>query len=143
YRNIKTDFGTTYFGGGSTLAEAQLIDLAAGSRAVADFQTLPASSTFLNLTRPGFGIRVQRGTFGTLNLSGEDLTAGTVFSASNPGLVLGMPIYGGRTSTAGSTSASMSLSVAASTPPGPKDIGVNRGGSVSIISGAIVVTEAP
>jgi len=142
YRNIKTDFGTTYFGGGSTLAEAQPIDVGAGATAVANFQVLPANSTGLNLTRPGFANRVPRGGFGTLSLSGEDLTPGTVFSTSNSGLVIGTPSYGGRISSVGSTSATMSLSISASTPLGPKDIAVNRGGSASIVSGGIVVVEA-
>jgi matrixin/IPT/TIG domain-containing protein len=141
YRNVKIDFGTTYFPGGATLAEAQPVSVTAGSIAIADFQTLPANLTGLNLTRPGAGTRIVRGSSGTLNLGGEDLTAGTVFSTSSPGLVLGQPTYGGRTAPNASSSATMSLSVAPSTPLGPKDIAVNRGGAASVISGGIVVVE--
>lgn len=141
YHNIKTDFGTTYFGGVSTLGEAQSINVPSAGTAVADFQTLPASSTGLNLTRPGFAPRVQRGASGTLSVGGQDITAGTSFSSSNSGLVLGSPTYGGATSSISPTSASMSLSVASSTPLGPKNLAVNRGAAASIVSGAIVVVE--
>src|SRR6185369_7638933 len=107
YRNIKTDFGSTYFGGSSTLSEAQAINVTAGTVAVANFQTMPASSPGLNLTRPGVAIRIPRGASGRLTVGGEGITAGTVFSMSNTGLVLGSPTYGGPLSSSASTSAGM------------------------------------
>src|SRR6185369_5291505 len=111
YGTARTDLGTTYFGNVSTLADARTVAVTAGTTAVADISFLPKSATGLNLTRPGFGSRVARGRSGTLTIGGEDITAGTVFSASSPGLVLGSPTYGGSISTVASTSARMDLSV--------------------------------
>ncbi|HYR44396.1 MAG TPA: matrixin family metalloprotease, partial [Terriglobia bacterium] len=67
YASIKTNFGTTYFGNVSTLAEATGVDVGPNIVSNADIQTLPASVTGLNLTRPAFGIRIPRGPAGTLN----------------------------------------------------------------------------
>src|SRR5262249_18346634 len=44
-------------------------------------------------------------------------------------------------SSVASTSARINFSVAASTPLGPKDISVNRNADVSILAGALVITE--
>src|SRR5207245_1087812 len=74
FAGIKTNFGTTYFGNVSTLAEATGIDVAPNSVSSSDIQTLPASATGLNLTRPAFGIRVPRGLTGTLSgIGGVDI----------------------------------------------------------------------
>jgi hypothetical protein len=127
YRNIKTDFGTTYFGGAATLAEAQTVSVSPGAAAFANVQTFPVSPSGLNLTRPGIAARIPRGTSGTLSVGGQDLTAGTFFSASGAGLVLGSPTFGGRTSSTSPTSASIPLSVSFSVPLGPKNFAVNRG----------------
>ena len=141
YRNLKIDFGTTYFGNASSLAEAGTIDVTAGVTSNADIQTLPQSSTGLNLTRPAFAARIPRGASGTLRVGGEDLTDGTVFTTSNSGIVVGSPTFGGRISASASTSATMRLTVASSTAVGPKNMAVNRGGSSSVVGGALVITD--
>lgn len=141
YRNLKTDFGTTYFGGVSTLTEAATIEVTANGTATANIQTLPRNSTGLNLTRPAFGLRVARGTHETLRIGGDDVTAGIAITASSPGLILDSPAFGGRLASVAPVSASMDLFVSDSAPLGPKNIAANRGPAGSIVSGAVVVTE--
>ena len=55
YRNLKTDFGTTYSGDVARLADARTVTVSASRRTIAlmDIQALPRSATSLNLTRPG------------------------------------------------------------------------------------------
>src|SRR5260370_1349921 len=89
YSSVKTNFCTTYFGNVSTLAQAAPIDVVPNGVALADIQTLPASATGLNLTRPAFGIRISRGRTGTLTMGGVDITDGIDVSGSNPGLQFG------------------------------------------------------
>ena len=98
---------------------------------MADILTLPKGTTGLNLTRPGFAARISRGRSGTLTVGGEDITPGVSFTPSNPGLVFGLPVFGGRISSVASTSARLDLSIAVSTPLGPKNIAVNRGPDTS------------
>ncbi|MBI2149404.1 MAG: matrixin family metalloprotease, partial [Acidobacteria bacterium] len=141
YRNLKTDFGTTYFGGVSTQTEAATIEVTANGTATANIQTLPRNSTGLNLTRPAFGLRVARGTHETLRIGGDDVTAGIAVTASNPGLILDTPSFGGRLASVAPVSVSMDLFVSDSVPLGPKNIAANRGAAASIVSGGVVVTE--
>jgi hypothetical protein len=141
YANARTDFGTTYFGNVSTQTDARPIALSAGAISTADIDTLPKSSTGLNLTRPAFGIRVARGVAGTLTIGGEDITSGVAFTTSSSGIVLGAPTFGGSISSAASTSAQMNVSVATNAPIGPINLAVNRGTDVSIVSGAFVITD--
>ena len=110
YANTRTDFGTTYFGNVSTQTDARPTALSAGAISTADIDTLPKSSTGLNLTRPSFGIRVARGVAGTLTIGGEDITSGVAFTTSSSGIVLGAPTFGGSISSAASTSAQMKVS---------------------------------
>jgi Matrixin/IPT/TIG domain len=141
YANTRTDFGTTYFGNVSTQTDAPPIALSAGAISTADIDTLPKSSTGLNLTRPAFGIRVARGVAGTLTTGGEDITSGVAFTTSSSGIVLGSPTFGGSISSAASTSAQMNVSVATNAPIGPINFAVNRGTDASIVSGAFVITD--
>ncbi len=143
YRNLKVDFGTTYFGNVGTLTEAQSVDVVAGSATAADIQVLPRSSTGLNLTRPGFAFRFPLFSRATLRLGGEDIAEGVSFTTSSTDLVLGPPTFGGRVSSTASTSASMDLSVSSTTPLGPKNVAVNRGDAASVVTGAIVITDVP
>ena len=141
YAGARTDFGSTYFGDVPSLSEARTATVTSGGSVTADILTLPKGTTGLNLTRPAFGQRFARGRSGTFTIGGEDLIAGVVFTASNGGLVLGSPTFGGRISAVASTSASMALSVAPTAPLGPKNIAVNRGADVSVLSGALVITD--
>jgi Matrixin/IPT/TIG domain len=142
YSTSRIDFGSTYFGNVSTLSEAPTVTVtAAGTAAATDIALLPSSTTGLNLTRPGFGARAARGIRGTLTVGGTDITAGVVFSASSPGLVLGSPTFGGVISSAATTSARMDLSIDPSTALGAKNIAVNRGADASILTGALVITD--
>ena len=144
YRNLKTDFGTTYFGGVSTLNEARPVEVTAGAAIVADIQTLPRSTSGLNLTRPVFPLRIPRGARGTLRVAGADLTEGVWFTASSPELVVDAASFGGPVSSSSSTSAAIdSLWVPPLTPLGPKNLEAHRGAGVSIASGALVITEVP
>ena len=143
YASIKTNFGTTYFGNVTTLPEATSIDVGPNSVSSADIQTLPPSTTGLNLTRPAFGIRIPRGATGTLSgVGGVDITDGVVFSGSNPGLQFGALTFGGRVSSTAASSVSMRFAVLPSTPLGPKNLAVNRGTDASIVSGAFVITDS-
>src|SRR5438093_3314240 len=143
YRNLKVDFGTTYFGNVGTFTEAQTVDVVAGSASAADIQVLPRSSTGLNLTRPGFASRFPLFSHATLRLGGEDIAEGVSFTTSSTDLVLGSPTFGGRVSSTALTSASMDLFVLSTTPLGPKNVAVNRGDAASVLSGAVVITEVP
>src|SRR5262249_8542928 len=111
YRNLRTDFGTTYFGNVSNFYDAFPVQIGPGITAAADIQVLPKGTTGLNLTRPAFGVRIPREASGTLTVGGEDITAGTVFDASTSDVFVGSPAYGGRISTVASTSAALPLSV--------------------------------
>jgi hypothetical protein len=142
FSSIKTNFGTTYFGNVSMLADAATIDVAPNAVATADVQTFPASASGLNLTRPAFGIRISRGRTGTLTVGGVDITDGIVVTGSNPGLQFGALTFGGRVSSTAPTSVSMRLTLSPSTPLGPKNLAVNRGTDASIVSGAFVVTDS-
>jgi hypothetical protein len=141
YSTIRTDFGTTYFGNVSTLSEALTIPLTAGASATADILTLPPNATNLNLTRPAFGLRIARGSTGTLTLGGEGITAGVSFAASTPAVFLGSPTFGGGISSVAPTSARMALSISSTAPLGPKNIAVTSGAAGSILAGAFVVTD--
>src|SRR5262249_763568 len=129
------------------------VNVAANGTATVNIQTLPPSSTGLNLTRPAFGVRLGRGISNVLTLGGEDITAGVSFSPSSPGIFLGIPsgafsrgivkdCFGGRISVVASTSAKMDISVPATTALGPKNIAVSRNGDTSVLSGAVVITDA-
>lgn len=141
YRSLKTDFGTTYFGNVATLTEAGTINVTVNASANANIQTLPRSSTRLNVTRPAFPLRVARGRRETLRIGGEDITAGISITASSPELFLDTPSFGGRLSSVAPTSASTDVSASDSTALGPKNIGVNRGGAGAIGAGIVVVTD--
>jgi len=140
YRNL-TDFGTTYFPGVANLADARSIQVGAGNDVVADIQVLPKGTSGLNLTRPAFARRLSRGLTDTLTIGGEDVTAGTSFSASTPDVFLGQPTYGGRISAVASTSAVMDVSISASAALGPKSMTVTRGADTSVASGVFVIVE--
>ncbi len=142
YSTIKTNFGTAYFGNVSTLSDATPISIGSNDVATADIQTFPASATGLNLTRPGFGVRIARGRSGTLTVGGVDITNGIVVGGSSPGLQLGALTFGGRVSTNAPTSVSMQLTVSPSTALGPKNLAVNRGTDASIVAGAFVITDS-
>jgi hypothetical protein len=140
YAGIRTDFGSTYFGNVSTLADATRVTVAANSNVTADISTIPKGTTGLNLTRPAFGIRISQGKSSSLTLGGEDLSTGVGFTVSNPGLFLGPPSFGGRISSVASTSATMDYSVSPNMQLGPKNITVNRGTDSSVLTGAVVIT---
>jgi hypothetical protein len=142
FSTVKTNFGTTYFGNVSTLSDATPVSVGSNDVAAADIQTFPASATGLNLTRPGFGVRIARGRSGTLTVGGVDITDGIVVSGSSPGLQLGALTFGGRVSSSAPTSVSMQLSISPSTALGPKNLAVNRGTDASIVAGAFVITDS-
>lgn len=141
YRNLKTDFGTTYFGNVGALSEARTVDVTPNFTATADIQTLPRSTTMANLTRPGFAFRYARGSAVSLTVGGTDVTDLVSFSTSNSGLVLGNPAFGGRLSSTSPLSAKMDLTIDSSTPLGPKNVAASRGSATSVVSGGIVVTD--
>jgi hypothetical protein len=152
YQGAQTNFGTTYFGNVATLVGARTVAVAANGTATVDIQTLPQSSTNLNVTRPAFGARLGRGISGVLTVGGYDITSGVSFSASSPGIFLGTPAgacspgittncFGGQISIVGPTSAKMDISIDPSTSVGPKSIEVHRNGDTSILSGGVVVTD--
>src|SRR5262249_5771948 len=142
YANTRADFGTTYFGNVSTQSDAQSVSVMAGGSATADIATLPKSGTGLNLTRPGFAIRGERGVTGRVTLGGEDLTAAVVFTSSSSAISLGAPSFGGRISSVASTSAQMDLLIGTNAPAGPISFAVNRGADASIATGVLVITDA-
>jgi hypothetical protein len=141
YAGIRTDFGSTYFGNVANLADARTVTVTANGTSNADILTLPKGTTGLNLTRPGFGVRVARGRSVRMTIGGEDITSGVGFTASNSGLFLGPPTFGGRISAVAPTSASMDLAISSTTPLGPKNIAVSRGADVSILTGGLVITD--
>lgn len=142
YGTARTDFGTTYFGNVSTLSDAAVVRVTAGTVATADIQTLPVSATGLNATRPFLAARIERGSDITLQIGGQDITPGISITTSNPELVLGLPTFGGRISSTATTSATVELFVSPSAPFGPKNIAINRGGAASVVSGGLVIVEA-
>jgi hypothetical protein len=142
YRNLNTNFGTTYYGGVSNVTQAQPVSVAAGT--VTDgitIQVLPRGTQSLNLTRPAFGVRLPRNAFGTLIVGGDDITAGTQFNIFAPDVLLGAPFYGGSISSAASTSASMSVSVSPNATLGAKNLTVMRGVDTAVASGALVIVD--
>jgi hypothetical protein len=141
YRNLRTDFGTTYFGNVANFYDAAPVQVSAGIAAAADIRVLPKGTTGLNLTRPAFGVRIPREASGTLTVGGEDLTAGTVFDPTTSDVFLGSPTYGGRISTVASTSAAIPLSVGSGAALGPKDLTVFRGIDSSVLAGALVIVD--
>jgi hypothetical protein len=152
YGTTTTSFGTTYFGDVSTPDGAKTVNVTASSTATANIQTLLPSPTGLNLTRPAFGARIPRGAGGILTMGGEDITSGVSFSASSSSIFLGVPsgacsatvvtnCFGGRISTVASTSAKMDLSISAAAALGPKNVIASRGPDISILSGALVITD--
>jgi len=141
YATIRTDFGTTFFGSVSNLRDATPIHVTANVAATANIQTLPKNATGLNLTRPAVAVRVPRGASGTLTVGGEEITAGVAVTASSPNVVLGTTTFSGSISTVASTSARLNLSISPTTPLGPKSIAVSRNADVSILAGALVITD--
>ncbi len=142
YRNLKTDFGTTYYGNVSDASQAQTISVfPSATVGPINIQVLPKSSTGLNLTRPAFAPRVPRGASGVLTIGGVDITSGTQFSISSPDIFIGGPTYGGSISSVAPTSAAMDLSVAGNAVLGPRNITVMRGADASIVSGALVIVD--
>ncbi len=142
YRNLRTDFATTYYGNAGSLSSARTVQVTAGTAPVpADIQVLPKGTTGLNLTRPAFAARIPIGASGTFRVGGEDITAGTLFSTSSADVTLGGPVYAGRISSVASTSADIPLSVSSSAALGPKLVTVNRGTDSSVVPGAFVVVD--
>ncbi len=141
YRNLKTDFGTTYSGNVARLADARAVTVSASSIASMDISVLPKSATSLNVTRPSVATRIVRGSGNTLILGGFDLTAGATFSSSNSGIILGAPFFSTSTATSSPTIAVIGANVNSFTPLGPKNIAVNRGTDAAALSGAIVVID--
>ena len=141
YRNLRTDFGTTYFGNVSNFYDAAPVQVAAGTATAADIQVLPKGMTGLNLTRPAFGVRIPRDASGTLTVGGEDVTAGTIFDASTSDVFIGSPTYGGRISTVASTSAAIPLSIGSGAVLGPKNLTVFRGIDSSVLAGALLIVD--
>src|SRR5207237_663489 len=60
-------------------------------------------------------------------------------SASNSGLAVGAPIYGGSIGATAPTSAQLLLTVSPAASLGPKNIAVTAGGSTSVLSGVVVI----
>jgi hypothetical protein len=143
YRNLRTDFGTTYFGSVANFYDAVPVQVSAGIAAAADIRVLPKGTTGLNLTRPAFAVRIPREASGTLTVGGEDLTAGTVFDPATPDVFVGSPTYGGRISTVASTSAALPLSVGSGASLGPKNLTVFRGIDSSVLAGSFVIVDRP
>src|SRR5262249_39666784 len=150
YGTTRTNFGTTYFGGVAALADASTVTVNANATTIANIQTLPANASALNMTRPAFGVRLASGASDVLTLGGEAFTAGVSFSASSPGVSLGIPsgtcsatvttnCFGDRISAVASTSAKMDVAIADSVTLGPKNVAVTQGADSSILSGGLVI----
>jgi hypothetical protein len=143
YSGLNTNFGTTFYPNGSTLASAQIVQLTIGGVPPVgiNIQVLPRSASSLNITRPSFAPRVGVGSVGTLTLSGFDISNGTLFSPSSPDVVLGAPNYGTSSSTTAPTFAGLPFTVSPSAALGPRSIAVNRGTDAAVASGTIVVVD--
>jgi hypothetical protein len=151
YGITRTDFGTTYFGDVTALADASSVIVKANGTVTANIHAVPPNATPLNLTRPAFGMRIASGDSSVLTVGGEAIVAGVSFSASSPGVYLGIPsgtcsgvvtknCFGDRISSVASTSARMDISIANTSTLGPKNVTVTQGADTSILSGALVVT---
>lgn len=139
YGSARTDFGTTYFGNVSTLAQAQTVQVSAGSAVTADIQVLPRSLSGLNVTTPSFGPRLARGSTVNFRLGGVDLSSGLTVASSSPVIGLGFPIFGGSISANAPSSVTLSVDIPLNAPLGPKNLSVNRGADTAVLSGAMVV----
>ena len=142
FSSVRTNLGTTYFGGVSGLSEAAKIAVGLNGVATADILMFPPSATGLRLTRPSFGIRIPRGRTVTIIGGGVDIMDGVLLTGSNSGLQFGPMTFGGRITSTAPTSVSVQLTVLSSTPLGPKNLIVNRGTDTSILSGAFVITDS-
>src|SRR5436309_7499937 len=142
FSSVRTNFGTTYFGGVSGLSEAAKIAVGLNGVATADILMFPPSATGLRLTWPSFGIRIPRGRTVTIIGGGVDIMDGVLLTGSNSGLQFGPRTFGGRITSTAPTSVSVQLTVLSSTPLGPKNLIVNRGTDTSILSGAFVITDS-
>jgi hypothetical protein len=151
YGTTRTNFGTTYFGDVAALGDASSVTVKANGTVTANIHALPPNATTLNLTRPAFGVRLAPSGSSVLTLGGEAITPGVSFSASSPGIYLGIPsgacsasvttnCFGDRISSVASTSARMDISIAGTSTPGPKNVTVTQGADSSILSGALVIT---
>jgi hypothetical protein len=141
YTGLQTGFGTTYFGDVSSLGGASSVLTSAGRLASSkDIHVLSAGN--LNITVPDtYAAHLAAGSQSTLTVGGSGIVSGGSFSASNSGLALGAPIYGGSIATNAPTSAQIPISVSAAATLGPKDIAVAASGAVSILSGGVVIVN--
>ena len=141
FHNLNTDFSTTYYGDVPLSDGASRIQISAGQKAVgADIRVLPSNA--LNLTEPaGFAPRVTLGSQGILTLGGKNLLPGVALSASNPGILLRNPVFGGRISSTAPTSVDFDIAISPDAAPGPKNFVVSSGGTSSVLSGGLVIVN--
>ncbi len=141
FNGIRTDFDATYFGGTRFLADAPSVAVSADtSTRDVDIDVFSESADF-NLTRPVFAQRVERTGTETVRVGGTDVVAGTSFSFSAPGITLDEPVFGGRISRTARTSATLSVTASTDVPLGPKSVTGLSGGSPSVLSGVLVITD--
>lgn len=140
YRNLNTDFETTFFGDVAGYSQAAVLSVGLGQSPQADIHVRPKSPGAPNLTTPSVAPRIPIGQERTWRSGGQDITPGATFSTSAASVMLEQPVFGGSISASAPTSASMGMVVMPDTPPGPKLFMASRNGSVSVVSGAFVVT---
>jgi hypothetical protein len=141
YTGLQTNFGTTYFGDVSSLTGANSILLTAGRFVSAgNIHVLAAGGP--NLTAPAnYAVHIPAGGQATLTVGGSGIVVGDSFSASNSGITLGTPVFGGGISSTAPSSAQIPISLSASTALGPKNITVSGSGGTSVLSGGIVIVN--
>ncbi len=142
YTNLTTNFETTYYGDVATFGAATPIQVVPGqATSINTIHVLPQGPTGLNLTRPAFAARMGRGANELFTLGGADLIAGTFFTSSSPGVLLGPPTYGGSISSVAASSASMPVTIASSAALGPTYMTATSGTDTSVLSGAVVIVD--
>jgi hypothetical protein len=143
FYQLDTAFSTTYYGDVADLTHALTKNVFAGRTAsLVDIHVLSATS--LNLMSPGtFAGRIAIGGQSNLTVGGAGIVSGDTFSSSSSAMALGAPVFGGSLSANSPTSAALSVTASSTVVAGPKNIAVTQGGLTSILSGGLVVTNAP
>jgi hypothetical protein len=141
FSGLNTNFSTTYFGDTTDFTHASSLFVTAGRlNSSGNIHVLAASG--LNLTFPlTYAMHIPLGGQTSLTVGGAGLAGGDTFSASDSGISIGAPVYGGSISSTAPTSAQLPISVATTETAGAKNLAVTAGGVTSVLSGSIVVVN--
>jgi hypothetical protein len=144
FAGVHTHFQATYFGNVAHWSQAVVVGVSEGiTSAGVDIAVAPRGTTGLVLAAPVNPVEVAAGATRSLIAGGTGVGPGVTFSISTESLSLGGPVFGGRLTTNAPTSATMDVTALPEAAPGPKTLAGRLGDTTRLVTGAVIVTDAP